>query len=152
MSAERGSRRLLLVCLAAYALFLAWTVFWPTGRIAGSVVLHADDAALTLGVPARIIDPSRMEFALNAAMVAPLVVLAVLLWPRWGWERWTAYAFVASSAVELTQGLFLPMRSAQYVDVVANTCGAGLGAVLGRLLLAVRSRAVAEPAAEPAEE
>lgn len=147
MSADHRSRRgVLVTCLAAYGLFLAWTVFWPTGRIASAVVLHADDAALTLGVPARIIDPSRMEFALNAAMVTPLVLLAVLLWPRWGWERWTAYAFVASSAVELTQGLFLPLRSAQYVDVVANTRGAGLGAVLGRLV--VRSNTVAAPVEE----
>jgi VanZ family protein len=39
------------------------------------------------------------------------------------------YAFVGSCAVELLQGLYLPPRSAQFVDVVANTLGGLVGAV-----------------------
>jgi len=37
---------------------------------------------------------------------------------------------VLSGAVELYQGLYLPPRSAQFVDVVSNTLGGLVGAVL----------------------
>jgi glycopeptide antibiotics resistance protein len=61
-------------------------------------------------------------------MFAPLTVLTTLIWPRRSWTYWVAWAFVLSCAVELSQGLFLPARSAQFVDVVANTLGALAGA------------------------
>jgi glycopeptide antibiotics resistance protein len=129
------SRRRLQLAFGAYAALLAWILFWPSGDIASWVVAHATEAFLDLGSPGGVVTGARMEFALNAAMVVPLVALAVLLWPRLSWERWTAYAFVTSCAVELAQGLLLPMRSAQLADVVSNTLGAGVGAILGRLLL-----------------
>jgi len=134
-SASARGRRRLAIALGAYAAFLAWILFWPSGDIATWVVAQATESLLDLGSSSRLVTGTRMEFALNAAMVAPLVVLAVLLWPRLSWERWTAYAFLGSCAVELLQGLWLPMRSAQFADVVANTIGAGVGAVFGHLLV-----------------
>ena len=136
---HRRHRRRLLIGLVVYAAFLGWVVLWPSASAATGVVVHTADGLSDLGVPAGLASGGRVEFALNAAMVVPLTVFAVQLWPRWGWERWTAYAFVGSCAVELFQGLLLPMRSAQFADVVANTLGAGAGAVLGQLFLA-RSR------------
>lgn len=138
--ARESARPLLLICFAAYALFLAWILLWPSGYVAAWVVFHSTQALYDVGFPASVVNGGRVEFALNAAMVAPLVLLAMLLWPRWGWERWTAYAFVASCAVELAQALWLPLRSAQYVDVVANTLGAGVGAILGQVVVGLRRR------------
>jgi hypothetical protein len=133
-------RGLLLVCLGVWAAFLAWILLWPTGRPAGWVVSHAAQALWDVGLSQTVVTGSRVEFVLNAAMVVPLVLLAALLWPRWRWERWTAYAFVVSCSVELAQGLWLPLRSAQYVDVVANTLGAGAGAIVGQLVVLVAAR------------
>jgi hypothetical protein len=133
-------RDLLLIGFGAGGVLLAWILLWPSGHVATWVVTHSTQALRDLGFPGSVVDAGRVEFGLNAAMVAPLVLLAVLLWPRWRWERWTAYAFVASCAVELVQALWLPMRSAQYADVIANTLGAGAGAILGRLLVLSRRR------------
>lgn len=134
------SRERLLLALGAYAALLAWILLWPSGSVATWVVVHTAQGLTDLGAPGSLVVGGRVEFALNAAMVVPLVLLAALLWPRWGWERWTAYAFVGSCAVELSQGLFLPLRSAQFDDVVANSLGAGVGAILGGLLVARRRR------------
>lgn len=130
----RRSRSRLLLAVIAYGAFLAGILLWPSGSFPMWVAMHTAQALADVGLPASVVAGGRVEVALNAAMVVPLVLAAAVLWPRWGWERWTAYAFVASCSVELLQGLFLPMRSAQFADVVANTVGAAAGAVLGRLL------------------
>jgi glycopeptide antibiotics resistance protein len=48
--------------------------------------------------------------------------------------------FAGSLAVELVQALFLDARSAQAIDVVANTSGAMAGALLGDLVRRRRRR------------
>lgn len=55
-----------------------------------------------------------------------------LAWPRSNWRDWTAIGFVLSGAVEVIQALALDGRSATFVDVVANTLGAFLGAIAVR--------------------
>ena len=122
------------LALGVYGAFLAVVLLWPRGSFPSDVVIHVADALTRFGVPGVVVAGSRVEFALNALMVVPLVWLAALVWPRWSWERWTAYAFAGSCAVELLQGLFLPMRSAQFADVVANTLGAAAGAIVGRFM------------------
>jgi glycopeptide antibiotics resistance protein len=142
-------RRLAVVGFVGYAVVLAWILLWPSADIATWVVEHVAGALSGLGSSDGLVTGSRVEFALNALMVAPLLVLAALLWPRVGWERWTAYAFVASCTVELTQGLMLPMRSAQLADVVSNTLGAGAGAILGHLVLQRNAHRGPSDAREP---
>jgi hypothetical protein len=127
-------RERLRVVLGVYGAFLAVVLLWPRGSFPSGVVVRVAEALSDWGLPASMVAGSRVEFALNALMVMPLVGLAALVWPRWRWERWTAYAFVGSCAVELLQGLLLPMRSAQFADVVANTLGAAAGAVIGRVI------------------
>ena len=116
------------LALGGYGAFLAVVLLWPRGSFPSGVVIHVIQALTRLGAPGILVAGNRVEFALNALMVVPLVWLAVLVWPRWGWERWTAYGFVASGLVELFQGVFLPARSAQMPDVVANTLGVMIGA------------------------
>ena len=68
-------------------------------------------------------------------MIAPVTFLGLMAFPRSRWQEWTAYGFVASSCVELAQEFLLPHRQASTTDVVANTLGALVGAVLATLLL-----------------
>ena len=56
------------------------------------------------------------------------------MWPRTTWRDWTAYGFLFSAAIELTQALLLPSRSARFDDIVANTLGALVGAVFVALV------------------
>ena len=135
-----GRNRGLRVVLVAYSLILGWILLWPSGAIAAATIEHVHRLLLAPGLLAGLITEGRVQFALNALMVAPVPLLATLLWPRWTWERWTAYGFVASGTVELIQGLLLQPRSAQFVDIVANTLGALLGAYLAQWILSMRAR------------
>lgn len=117
----------------SYALLLLWILLWPSGGPATTVATGAWDALLALGLPVGLVTAGRVEFMLNALMIVPATALLGVLWTKWTWERWTAYAFVLSGSVELVQALLLPHRSAQFADVVANTLGALAGAVLAQV-------------------
>jgi len=122
------SRHSIVVALVAYGAALAFVLLVPAAAVPSSGASWTADLADRLGAPAWMVEPSRWEFLANALMVTPVPALGSLLWPRTTWRDWTAYAFVAAGAVELAQGLFLPARSATFVDVVANTLGGLLGA------------------------
>ena len=134
-TARPTGRRAGSIALTCYAVFLAWVLLWPSAEPASATVQHTVDVLHSLGVSSRLVTGSRVEFALNALMIAPVPLLAAWAGARWSWERWTAYAFVASAAIEIIQGLALPNRSAQFPDVAANTLGVLLGAMLIRLLV-----------------
>ncbi|MBA2954571.1 hypothetical protein GON03_09565 [Nocardioides sp. MAH-18] len=76
------------------------------------------------------LNQSDAEFLCNALIVAPVSALGSILWPRTTWRTWTALALVGACAVEITQGALLTERTASYVDVVANTLGGLLGALV----------------------
>ena len=71
----------------------------------------------------------RIEFVANALIMVPVSFLGAVAWPRTNWRDWTAVGFVLSGAVEVIQAVALAGRSATFVDVVANTLGAFLGAI-----------------------
>lgn len=73
---------------------------------------------------------AQAEFLCNVLIFAPVSALGSILWPRTTWLTWTAIAFVGACAVEIAQGALLPGRTASYVDVVANTLGGLLGALV----------------------
>jgi glycopeptide antibiotics resistance protein len=84
----------------------------------------------------------RIEFGLNMLAFVPLSFLGTMVWPRLTWRDWTAIGFVASFLVEVVQAVALDARSATHADVVANTLGTLIGALLGLLasrLLASRA-------------
>lgn len=124
--------------LAGYVLFLAVVLTEYNPTVATDVVARLEAWLEDNGAPAAMTGSGRVEFLLNAAMFAPIVFLAALTFPRHPWANWVVYAFVASAAVELYQGVYLPPRSATFVDVVANTLGGLVGALvaapLGRLV------------------
>lgn len=116
--------------LVVYLVFLAAVLMEYNPTVATDVVSRFDVWLENNGTPAVITAPGRVEFLLNTAMFTPVAFLAAITFPRHHWANWVVYGFVVSGAVELLQGLYLPPRSAQFVDVVANTLGALIGTVM----------------------
>lgn len=70
------------------------------------------------------------EFGANILLFVPLGALLVALAPRMGWLGATALAALFSIAIEVAQTLARPERTGTSDDVVANTAGAALGALV----------------------
>jgi glycopeptide antibiotics resistance protein len=133
-------RRWALRLLVAYLIVLLVVLLLPSAGPASAAVGWLEAAARAAGAPEALLAPGWVEFAANVAILVPAAAFAALVWPSTTWRDWTAYAFVFSAGVELGQGLFLPLRSATFVDVVANTLGAAVGGVLAYVFARVRSR------------
>lgn len=125
-------RTVVKVLLGAWVALLVVTLLGPSAAGPSWLVRSVADAAGAIGVPAVLTDQT--EFALNVVAFVPVSLLGSLLWPGPTWRDWTAYGFVASFGVEAFQAVFLSARSATHVDVVSNTLGALVGAVLVDLL------------------
>jgi glycopeptide antibiotics resistance protein len=119
------------VLLLVYALVLAVVLFSPSNSVQTAAVTYVDHV-LRQFLPDSWISFTRVEVLLNVVIIAPLTFLTAMVWPRVRWQGWTAYAFVGATTVELVQGVLLPGRDASFSDIVANTAGAMLGAVLCR--------------------
>ncbi|WP_162260813.1 VanZ family protein [Nocardioides sp. Soil805] len=117
------------VVLVAYVVALVTVVLAPSAPAPNRVLAELIERAVAAGAPPQPTDHV-IEVLLNLALTAPLTVLASLVWPRPSWRDWTAWAFLVFSAVELVQGLLLPARDGSFSDIVANTGGCCLGAVL----------------------
>lgn len=128
----------LRIALVAYLLALAAVLLAPTSAFPSYVVTSVADRAAAWGLSPTLFAPARVEFLLNVLILVPLTTVARVLWPRRGWTEWTAYGFVVACVVEAVQ---VPMagRSASMSDVVANTLGALVGALLGAALVRLRS-------------
>lgn len=117
------------VAFVAYAVALAVVLLNPVATLGSSAVTLMSDVAGSAGLPAWLVRWDRMEVLLNIAALVPLSAIGMLAWPRLGWQDWTAYGFVLSVLVEAAQALVFALRSATFVDVVANTAGACIGAL-----------------------
>lgn len=124
---------------AVYVLAMAAIAFWPVpvDSAAGPQLtatlawLHAH------GIP-RFVNYQFVEFAANIIFFIPLGFFL-----GFGLHRfWLAcvLGLVASSMIELGQLLFLPNRYATITDVVANTLGTFLGAVIWLAVKRFRQR------------
>jgi hypothetical protein len=133
-------RRVLWAALALWCAVLALALLAPSSTEQSALVEHVRELGLRMGFSPETATPQRAEFLANAAILAPVSALGSLLWPRTRWQDWTAIAFVASTAVELFQGLFLTHRTPSTVDVVANTLGGLLGALVVVIGRAVQRR------------
>jgi len=123
-----------LALLSAYLLFLGFILLNPSARLASDTVGSAYDVIVSVIGEHAWLTGKRVEFATNLAMFVPLGLLIPLSWPRLNWRDVTVVAFLISAAVEIFQGVFLPHRSAEFADVVANTLGCAVGAVLVAVL------------------
>ena len=85
---------------------------------------------------------------LNVVAFVPLSLLGSLLWTRPTWRDWTAVGFVVSFAVEVVQAVALDARQATNADVVANTLGMLVGALLALLVTRILDRRASEGGAD----
>ena len=142
MSAHSGQtpaalRRAARWLAAAYLVTLAAIAFWPSPVDRGAhrpitsilARLHAH------GMPGWI-DYGLVEFTANIVLFVPVGLLGVVLLGSARWWVAVLAGFAASGLIELGQLVFLPARYATVMDVLANTSGAALGALLALLLLA----------------
>ncbi|WP_310166062.1 VanZ family protein [Arthrobacter sp. BE255] len=114
---------------------LAFIAFWPSpvdqpiqgdlGRVLR--YLHAH------GVP-RWFDYKFIEAAANVALFVPLGIVASRAFPDKSWWRVGALGLLVSGCMELGQLLFLDDRFATPQDVVTNTAGAVIGAIVARIV------------------
>ena len=131
----RGSRplrppvsdlRLATALMLGYGLVVAFIVFWPSADIASGSV-HGLRAVLDrLRIP-EVITPWHLEFVTNVLLFVPLSLLGATFRPRWRSVHWVGAGLLGTTVVEAGQWLFLPGRSTQLADLVANTSGALLG-------------------------
>lgn len=134
------------VLLVGYLAFTGVVLSQHDAALAGDVIGRVADELVSGGAPEDLATTSRVELVLNILMFAPISFLAAMVLPRHPWANWVVYGFVGSGVVELVQGFLLPVRSAQMVDVVANTAGALLGVLLA---LPVTARATRRAQREP---
>ena len=117
--------------LAVMFIPLALIAFWPSpvdqpvqGQLADVLkFLHAH------GIPAWF-NYQFVEAAANVALFIPFGAVASLAYPKkYVWQI-GIFGLIASSCIELGQLLFLHNRFASLQDVVTNTSGAVIGALL----------------------
>lgn len=123
--------------LAGYLGVVALLTLDPSAGLASHGASVVERLLVRLDAPAPLVAPGRPEVLCNVAMFVPVPVLGRGVLPRLGWRDWTAYGFVLSVAVEAVQGLFLAHRGATSIDVVANTAGTALGALLVAVVVGV---------------
>ena len=141
-------RTTLRAALAAWVVLLALALLAPTSTGPDWVIAHLAEALQRLGLPDVLTHPSRVENMLNVVAFVPLSLLGSLLWPRPSWRDWTAVGFVASFLVELVQAVALDARWATHADVVANTVGMLVGALLALLVRQLLERRASEGRAD----
>ncbi|MCY4726614.1 VanZ family protein [Nocardioides sp. STR2] len=130
----RRARTAVLAALVAWVVLLAVVLLAPSSRGPDWLIFHLSDALGRLGLPDVLTHPGRVESMLNVVAFVPLALLGSLLWPRPSWRDWTAVGFVVSFLVEVVQALALGDRQATNADVVANTLGMLVGALLAVLV------------------
>lgn len=133
--APRLWRFVLLVCLALLGVIGYWPS--PVDRpIQGEIthillVLHAH------GWPGWI-NYAFVEASANVALFVPMGFVASLAFPARRWWYAAMLGLLASGSMELGQQLFLHNRFASPVDLVTNTAGCTLGALIAQLMIRLR--------------
>lgn len=133
-----GERRIAVcgVLLFVYVMALLLVVLTPGTGGPDRVLAALVDVAVDAGAQRRSAG-NTIEIVLNVLLTAPAALLASVVWPEPSWRDWTAWAFVLFGTVEAAQLLLLPARHGSFSDVVANTAGCCLGALV---VAAVRRR------------
>lgn len=133
-----------------YFAALAGLLFWPSpvDRPIDGALMHIIQWLHARGLPQWVVSYGKVEFAANILLFVPFgVILALRLHRRFWWLS-VVIAAAVSAAVELAQAIFLPERVPAFSDIVANTSGALVGALLVLVLWSIsRRRALARRAA-----
>lgn len=118
-----------------YTAFVLLVTLWPTtvDRDLSPYLEKVLERLHTNGVPA-FVNYTFVEFAANIAFFVPVGFFGGLALTRRLWWLSALLGLLLSGGVEVAQALFLPGRVASGRDVLANTTGAVLGAVLAGLV------------------
>ena len=140
MSRDVVVRRGLAVAYVGYLIALFVLVFDPSQQAPGASLSLVTRVLNLLQVPVSA-ESRALEFVSNVALFVPFGLLGGLLWRNRRLLVWTLAAAALSTTIEVCQLLFLPHRFGTVSDVVANTAGSTLGALLVRAWsLALRRR------------
>ncbi|WP_411374109.1 VanZ family protein [Arthrobacter sp. MPF02] len=123
------------VMLFVMLVAVAFVAFWPNpidqpvqGQLAAMLnVVHRH------GIP-HWFDYNFVEASANVALFIPIGVVSALAFPEKCWMQIAASGLLISSCMELGQLLFLNNRFASLVDIMTNTSGAVLGALVAFLV------------------
>ncbi|WP_186467011.1 VanZ family protein [Arthrobacter sp. UKPF54-2] len=117
--------------LTAYVAVLAAVALWPqpVDRPIGELLHRALRALHRRGIPDWV-DYPLVESVSNVLLFVPLGALVAWIIGRSYWWVGAAAGLLTSCVIELAQLLFLPARVPTLADVLANTIGALLGALL----------------------
>lgn len=126
-------RRSLVLALVVGTLGVAFFVLGPTGEVPMRAVMKTSRVLGKLGFPAWATSNDLWAFVYNIALFVPVVCVCALLWRRVPVTAWVGLGFLGSLAIETVQALFLAGRTPEVQDLVANTSGALVGAILARL-------------------
>ncbi len=120
------------VALAAYLLFVAFTVWLPaaiSGKVVGLVLLLARWVA-DHDIATYRFSAITLEFAANVIFLIPVGILLSLGWPRLRFWHIVVIGASMSGLIEAGQSL-IPSRAPSLSDILANTLGALIGAAIG---------------------
>lgn len=124
--------------LVVYLGIVLAATMWPTPLDTGyeSAITRVLDILHRHGVP-EWFGYNKLEFSANIAMFVPLGFLVALTLPERAW--WLVMLLIPgfSALIEFTQGQFLAARFASGWDVVANTAGGYIGAVVAYTLRSI---------------
>ncbi|RWZ68445.1 VanZ family protein [Labedella populi] len=126
------ARKIAVRVLATLTLVVVFAIgYWPVpvDRGVRSLLGSVLDRLAAAGAPGWV-DYAHLEFGANIVMFVPLGVLIALLLPRWEWWLAPIIGLALSLAIEFGQALLLPERFATPLDVLANTTGATIGALV----------------------
>jgi len=137
-SRSRRAASLLIVLYGLGVLFVGFTGS-PVDAGAHPWIVRALGTAHDAGLPDWF-GYAALEFSANVLFFVPLGVLLVLLLGARRWYVAAVAGLALSSAIETGQALFLPARFASLDDVLANTSGAVVGALLGVVALGCAAR------------
>lgn len=119
------------VTLGVMLIALAFIAFWPS-PVDQPVSGQLDDILTLLhrnGIPLWV-NYKFVEASANVALFIPLGFVSALAFPRKGWWQAGAFGLCTSGCMELGQLLFLHNRFASPLDLMTNTSGAVIGALL----------------------
>lgn len=129
------------VALVGYLMFVGFTVWLPasvSSKVTGLVGVMARWVA-EAGIASYQQSAVVLEILANVALFVPVGLLLPFAWPRLRLWQVTLAGGLLSVVIESVQGL-MPSRFPTVSDVIANTTGTFLGAVVATVLLALLSR------------
>jgi VanZ family protein len=137
------TRPTLWLLAGAAAVAVAVVVFLPTSELPSEVVHVISRELHHAGAPRWAWAPTLWERLLNVVLFMPIGFFGVPLRPRWGVWVWAVVGLMASLTIETVQVL-MPGRDGSAWDVLTNTTGALLGALVARTGLRMQAAASQE--------